>query len=141
MRDFLDDTPALAWGRVAVRPLRAAGPGAPALLDVETEAGFGPALHAHRDAPATLVVTEGEMEVWVDGRLGRYHAGQSVAVPAGAAHAWRAAGRGPSRHLMVGGAAGFADFLAALAGPHRVPEFEAARRHGIEFRGPALGAY
>lgn len=135
MKDLLDaparaSEAALDWNGVAFRTERSADAGGASILEATARPGFGPPRPALLDSAVTLVVTQGEIELWVEGALRRVAAGQSATVPAGATHAFRAVGPGPSRHLHVVATRGLEAFLrgAAAAG-------------AVEIRGPMLGSY
>lgn len=84
-------------------------------MDCTAQPGSATMVHYHPEQEETFHVLEGTLEVLRDGRWGAVRAGESVAVPRGAVHAWRNASGRPIRFRNVHRPAlGFQDHLETL---------------------------
>lgn len=70
-------------------------------MDCTAEPDSATIIHYHPGQVETFQVLEGEMEVLRDGAWSVIKAGNSIAVPEGAVHAWRNASEAPVRFLNV----------------------------------------
>lgn len=61
----------------------------------------GPPVHAHPTAEEAFEVTEGEIEVFVDGRWSRFAKGETAIVPMGAPHSVRNARPEPAKVVNI----------------------------------------
>lgn len=84
-------------------------------MDCTAQPGSATMVHYHPGQEETFHVLEGTLEVLRDGRWSAVPAGESVAVPRGAVHAWRNASGQPIRFRNVHRPAlGFQDHLETL---------------------------
>lgn len=118
--------------------------GAFAIFEEEIPAGAGPPLHIHHEEREVFTVLSGRVKFHCDGREAELGAGSTVMIPAGARHAFRGVGPGPSRVLVMlspGRGEGFfreveAEGLRPGADKARIDEI--AKRYALEFVGPPL---
>lgn len=118
--------------------------GAMSVTDSVSPAGSGPPRHIHHREDEAFVILTGSCEFWLAGETLRKGAGETVFIPRGTEHTFRASAEGPSRHLVILTPAGFEGFFAEMAkGGYRIPEdmaaiAEAASRFHLSFTGPPL---
>lgn len=117
-----------------------------ALLETLWAPAFPAPLHVHRDADELYYVLEGELTVYLPGRVVRRGVGGWVYCPRGVPHAYEVTSPTPARLLYVGSPVGFERFVAAAGEPARdltLPPGEAdiaraitlAPKYGIEILG------
>ncbi len=120
--------------------------GAMSIVDSVSPVDSGPPRHVHEAEDETFVILTGEVELWIDGVLSTAGPGQSVFIPRGTEHTFRAIGERPCRHLVILTPGGFEGFFAEMAkGQFRIPQdmeqvVECGMRHNMTFTGPPLGA-
>jgi mannose-6-phosphate isomerase-like protein (cupin superfamily) len=79
-----------------------------ALLNMVTPVGVpGPPPHYHEDAAELFLVTEGELDVMIDGEWQTLRAGESACVPRGAVHTFRNPGDTDARWVTAFSPRGF----------------------------------
>jgi quercetin dioxygenase-like cupin family protein len=116
------------------------------IVDSLSPAGSGPPRHIHHKEDEVFVLLSGECEFWLEGETFTKGPGETVFVPRGKEHTFRAIGTMPSRHLVILTPGGFEGFFADMSrGRFRIPEDtpaieESAQRHNLTFTGPPLGA-
>ncbi|MFZ5964403.1 cupin domain-containing protein [Thalassococcus sp. BH17M4-6] len=138
---------ALEWQGVQYRTILStdATGGAMSILDTVSPAGSGPPRHVHHDADETFVLLSGDWQFWLDGRTLHRGPGQTVFVPRGQEHSFRAVGHTPARHLTILTPGGFEGFFSEMASegcriPQDMPRIcEVAARYQLEFTGPPMG--
>ncbi len=148
MKDHVLGPDAIEWLGTAYRTIlkTADSGGAMAIVDSVSPAGSGPPRHIHRVEDEVLVILSGEIEWWTAGKTGFAGPGDTVFVPRGTEHTFRAVGDRPSRHLIILTPGGFEGFFGEMAkGQFGIPQDmekinESARRHNLDFTGPPLGA-
>ena len=108
--------------------------------------GGGPPLHIHRTEDEYFFVIEGEISVYIDGRVIRAHAGETAFVPRGAAHCFRNTSARPARVLVLftpGHIEGFFEYGASPSGMPPTDEqliarlTELAPAYNLEVLGPS----
>jgi len=111
--------------------------------------GAGSPLHVHTREDEWFYVIEGELSLWVDGRLIKAPAGSFVYGPRAVPHTFTVTSP-HARFLLVTEPAGFENFMRALSEPAKTltippvasepPDFERLTRiaadYGIEILGP-----
>ena len=124
--------------------------GAMSIVDSVSPPGSGPPRHVHHAEDEVFVQLSGEIEWWMraaDGteRTGTVGPGQTLFIPRGREHTFRALGDQPARHLVILTPGGFEGFFAAMAEARcRIPEdmdrvVADGRRFNMDFTGPPLG--
>lgn len=108
--------------------------------------GGGPPLHIHRTEDEHFFVIEGEISVYIDGRVVRARAGETAFVPRGAAHCFRNTSTRPARVLVLfspGHIEGFFEYGASPSGMPPTEEqliarlIELAPAYNLEVLGPS----
>jgi mannose-6-phosphate isomerase-like protein (cupin superfamily) len=89
------------------------------LLETLWAPAFPAPLHVHRDADELYFVLEGELSVYLPGRVVRRGKGGWVYCPRGVPHTYVVTSATPARLLYVGSPAGFEHFVAAAGEPAR----------------------
>lgn len=118
--------------------------GAMSVTDSVSPADSGPPRHIHHREDEAFVILTGSCEFWLAGETLRKGPGETVFIPRGTEHTFRASAEGPSRHLVILTPSGFEGFFAEMAkGGYRIPEdmaaiAEAASRFHLSFTGPPL---
>jgi quercetin dioxygenase-like cupin family protein len=87
-----------------------------ALIDMLVPPGGGPPLHRH-DFEEMFYVFEGEIEVTFRGASSMLSAGETVAIPANAPHAFRNVSAQPARLLATVSPAGLEEFFVRVGAP------------------------
>ncbi|WP_292894460.1 MULTISPECIES: cupin domain-containing protein [unclassified Nitratireductor] len=119
--------------------------GAMSIVDSWSPAGFGPPRHVHEAEDETFVLIEGSCDFWLEGKSFTCEPGESVFIPRGREHTFRASAGEPSRHLVIFTPGGFENFFVEMVREQfRIPDDmerinEAALRHNMRFTGPPLG--
>ncbi len=126
----------------AIAVTAAASAGALGTFSALVPAGDGPPLHVHHAEDEAIHVLEGAADFWLDGRVTRLVAGESVFLPRSVPHTFRVTADGPARLLGVVTPGGFEGFFpaaaAANAGPHDPAGLGAlAGRFRLAFLGPS----
>lgn len=120
--------------------------GAMSVVDSTSPPNSGPPRHVHEREDETFVVLTGAIEWWIEGERGKTQAGDSLFIPRGREHTFRAIGDTPCRHLLILSPGGFEGFFADMAAgqfaiPADMPQIEeSAARHSLRFTGPPLEA-
>jgi mannose-6-phosphate isomerase-like protein (cupin superfamily) len=78
-------------------------------------------LHVHRDSDQTQYVLEGELTVYLPGRLVVVGSGECINTPMNVLHTECVTSAGPARVLDVNAPAGFDKFVAAAGAPAAEP--------------------
>ncbi len=137
---------AIEWLGVLYRTIldTAATGGAMCIVDSVSPEGSGPPRHIHANEDETFVLLSGGCAFWLEGETFTKGPGETVFIPRGKEHTFRALGPGPCRHLLILTPGGFEGFFAEMAaGRFAIPEDMAAieesgARHGLTFTGPPL---
>jgi quercetin dioxygenase-like cupin family protein len=102
----------------------------------------GPPRHIHHREDEAFVILEGVGRFWMAGATFEYGPGDTVFVPRGIEHTFRALT--PFRHFVIFTPGGFEHFFDEMASKQfRIPDDmdavnEAAARHNLSFTGPPL---
>ena len=118
--------------------------GAMAIVDSVSPVDSGPPLHVHHAEDEVFVILSGACRVWLDGQESEVRTGQSVFIPRGKEHTFKAIGTEPCRHLIILTPGGFEGFFAEMGqGQFQIPQDmpaieESAARHNLTFTGPPL---
>ena len=126
--------------------VKATGPSGATVIEWIAPPGTTAPLHVHHDLDDNLLVLEGELTIWWQGRTARAAAGDYVVLPAGVPHSVLVEGERPLRALLIHASDRFAAFVADVGlrpadaadsplDPHAVAA--AAQRHGQEILGPS----
>lgn len=119
------------------------------LIEQLAPAGFSPPRHVHATEDTMMYVLEGRLTVQVGDERRNLLAGQSVFLPRGVPHTFRADAQ--TRLLEIGTPGGFDEFYLANSEPARTlglplpspPDIErlerTSREHGTSLLGPPLG--
>jgi quercetin dioxygenase-like cupin family protein len=141
------------WFLGALAIIKASGEttgGRIAVIETLAPEGAGSPLHVHTREDECFYVMEGELSVWVDGRLIKASPGSFVYGPRGIPHTFTVTSQ-RARYLLVAQPAGFENFVRALSRPAKTltippalaepPDSERLSRiaaeHGIEILGPS----
>lgn len=111
-----------------------------ALLAGHSAPRFESGLHRHADGAKGFYVIDGEYEFYADGQWLDLRAGDTVLVPAGALHGFRAGPQG-GRGLVIysGGQDGWFAEVASAGGPEAIGTADTAKisaAHGVAQCGP-----
>jgi quercetin dioxygenase-like cupin family protein len=99
-----------------------------ALLNMVTPVGVsGPPPHYHADAAELFLVTDGQLDIMINGEWQTLRAGESACVPKGAVHTFRNRGETDTRWVTAFSPRGFEGFFADFGVPvERANAFEAS---------------
>lgn len=131
----------LGVGYSTILPAEKAGGNMSVVYSVSPE-GSGPPRHIHHREDEAFVILEGVGRFWVAGTVFERGAGETVFVPRGIEHTFRALTT--FKHFVVLTPGGFETFFDEMASQQcRIPEDmdavnEAAARHNLSFTGPPL---
>lgn len=115
------------------------------IVDSVSPVGSGPPRHVHHKEDEAFVILTGAVEMWIDGETSTAGPGETVFIPRGTEHTFRAIGDRACRHLVILTPGGFEDFFSDMAeGQFRIPQDmdqinQSAAHHNLEFTGPPLG--
>lgn len=146
MKDLTADAGTLEWlgfkYKTILTPEQTGG--SMSIVDSWCPAGSGPPRHIHENEDETFVLISGSCKFWLEGREFVAQPGESVFIPRGSNHTFKALDEEPSRHLVILAPGGFEGFFADMAaGQFGIPEDmpaieESATRHHLRFTGPPL---
>ncbi|HET7851485.1 MAG TPA: quercetin 2,3-dioxygenase [Methyloceanibacter sp.] len=140
------------WFLGALAIIKASGEatgGRTAIIEILAPEGSGSPLHVHNREDEWFYVLEGELSLWVGGRLIKTSPGSFVYGPRGIPHTFMVTSP-RARYLLVAQPAGFENFMRALSRPAKTltippaateppgPEHlsKIAAAYGIEILGP-----
>lgn len=146
---MFDIDPAAAdWGGVLYNTILGADAtnGALSIVDSLSPVGSGPPRHVHDNEDEAFVLLSGTCEFWLEGDQFTRSAGETVFIPRGREHTFRAIGAEPCRHLVILTPGGMERFFYEMAEkqcqiPDDMPAVEdSAARYNMRFTGPPLKA-
>lgn len=147
MKDHILGPGTIEWLGVSYKtilsPMQSGG--AMSIVDSVSPVGSGPPRHVHHKEDEAFVILTGAVEMWIDGETSTAGPGETVFIPRGTEHTFRAIGDRACRHLVILTPGGFEDFFSDMAeGQFRIPQDmdqinQSAAHHNLEFTGPPLG--
>jgi len=147
MDDNLTGPGVIEWLGTRYRTLlrTADSAGSMSIVESLSPIGSGPPRHVHDREDETFVLLRGACDFWVDGKTFTRQQGDTVFIPRGTEHTFRAVGPVASWHIVILTPGGFEAFFREMAdGQFRIPQDMqainiSAGRHNLRFTGPPLG--